>query len=139
MRVAHRILVVDNERSISGAVKDYFTAHGYDVDCAYDLQQAIASLDNSRYSVVIADLRLGGLDQMEGLRIVEYVRKNWPSMGVILLTAYGTPEAEAEAIRFGVDAFLKKPKPLSQIAQIVFGIVESMPEDQPTVTTTVSP
>jgi len=129
--MAHRILAVDNERSISGALKDYFTAYGYDVDCAFDLEQAIGSLTNHHYSVVIADLRLGGLDKMEGLRIVQYVRQHCPSTGIILLTAYGTPEAEAEAIRFGVDAFLKKPKPLSQIAQIVFGIVEGMPEDPP--------
>jgi DNA-binding NtrC family response regulator len=129
--MSHRILVVDNERSISGALKDYFTAHGYEVDCAFELEEAINNLSKACYSVVIADLRLGGLDHMEGLRIVEFVRGNFPATGLILLTAYGTPEAEAEAIRLGVDAFLKKPKPLAQIAQIVFGIVESMPEGPP--------
>lgn len=136
--MSHRILVVDNERSISGALKDYFAAHGYDVDCAFDLDEAINCLTNTRYSVVIADLRLGGLDQMEGLRIVEFVRKNSPDSGLIMLTAYGTPQAEAEAIRLGVDAFLKKPKPLAQIAQIVFGMVESIPGDRNPAPSTTS-
>ena len=127
--MSHRILVVDDERSISGAMKDYFTAHGYNVDCAFELEEAIDQLSRASYSVVIADLRLSGLDGTEGLRIVEYVRGNCPWTGMILLTAYGNPEVEREAIRLGVDAFLRKPKPLAQIAQIVFGIVESCPEE----------
>jgi CheY-like chemotaxis protein len=41
---------------------------------------------------------------------------------VILLTAYGSPEIEAAAIRYGVDSFLQKPKPLAELAQVVFRV-----------------
>ena len=43
----------------------------------------------------------------------------------MVLTSYGSPEAEAEAISAGADAFLRKPKPLSQVAQVVQGLIES--------------
>ncbi len=42
---------------------------------------------------------------------------------MILLTAYGTPEIETEARRLGVDAVLYKPKPLPELAQIVFALL----------------
>jgi len=43
----------------------------------------------------------------------------------VVLTSYGSPEIEAEARTAGADAFLRKPKPLSQVAQVVQGLIES--------------
>ena len=126
--MSDRILVVDDEQSILFAMRDYFMAHGYEVDCARELDDVRALLSNVTYSVVIADLRLTGLHGTEGLEIVEHVRNHCPWTSVIILTAYGVPEIEREAIRLGVDAFLRKPKPLSQIAQIVFGLIANKPK-----------
>jgi len=42
-----------------------------------------------------------------------------------VLTSYGSQEFEEEARRAGADAFLHKPKPLSQVAQVVQGLIES--------------
>jgi CheY-like chemotaxis protein len=41
----------------------------------------------------------------------------------VLLTAYGSPEIEAEARRLGVDSFLHKPKPLTEVAEVVAGLL----------------
>ncbi|MGH9825083.1 MAG: response regulator [Blastocatellia bacterium] len=127
IQMSDKILVVDDEQSILFAMRDYFTAYGYDVDCARELEEANTLLSATNYSVVIADLRLTGLNGTEGLEIVEYARKQCPWTSVIILTAYGVPEIEREAMKLGVDAFLRKPKPLSQIAQIVFGLLANKP------------
>jgi CheY-like chemotaxis protein len=47
---------------------------------------------------------------------------------IVVLTAYGSAEVEDEAKRCGADAFLRKPKPLSQVAQVVEGLLESPPK-----------
>lgn len=117
------ILVVDDEKTITFAIQNYFTRRGYRVDCAQELEEAEALMANVRYDVVIADLRLTGVHGSEGLEIVRSVRERYPKTRVILLTAYGSPEIEAAAIRYGVHSFLQKPKPLAELAQVVYNVV----------------
>ena len=64
--MAH-ILVVDDEESILFAVEQYIIAQDHTVDCARELEEAQALLDNIRYDLVIADLRLSGIHGAEGL------------------------------------------------------------------------
>ena len=118
-----RMLVVDDEQSITFAIKNYFARHGYCVDCAQELEEAEALMAHLSYDVVIADLRLTGIHGSEGLEIVRFVRERHPHTKVILLTAYSTPEVEAAAKRYGVHSFLQKPKPLAELAQVVFSVV----------------
>ncbi|HZS08158.1 MAG TPA: response regulator [Blastocatellia bacterium] len=125
--MSDRILVVDDENPILFAMKGYFTTHGYEVDCAREFEEAEALLANIHYSVVVADLRLTGINGVEGLELVAWVRERCPRTHIIILTAYGSPEIEKEALRCGVDAFLRKPIPLPQLAQIVFALNESRP------------
>ena len=68
--------------------------------------------------IVIADLCLSAAGSTEGLEIVRYVRLQCPRARVILLTAFDTPAIEREALRRGADAFLRKPRPLSEIASL---------------------
>jgi DNA-binding response OmpR family regulator len=116
-----RILVVDDESAILFAMDEYFSARGYEVDCARGLEEAGARLQASRYEAVIADLRLTGSGGTEGLEVVERVRSHHPSTRVIILTAFGSPEVEREARRRGADAFLHKPVPLPELARVLTG------------------
>jgi two-component system response regulator (stage 0 sporulation protein F) len=118
-----RLLIVDDEEPILAAMQEYFRTFGYEVDCAHELEEAEALLSKVSYSLVVADLRLTGIYGVEGLELVGYVRQRCPNTRMILLTAYGTPEIEKEARRLGVDAFLYKPKPLPELAQIVFALL----------------
>jgi two-component system response regulator (stage 0 sporulation protein F) len=122
-----RLLIVDDEEPILIAMQEYFRTFGYEVDCARELEEAEALLTKFSYAVVVADLRLTGIYGVEGLELVGYIRQRCPYTRMILLTAYGTPEIEKEARRLGVDAFLYKPKPLPEIAQIVFALLGRQP------------
>jgi CheY-like chemotaxis protein len=117
-----RMLIVDDEEPILLAMQEYFRTLGYEVDCAREKEEAEALLAKVSYALVIADLRLTGIYGVEGLELVAYVRQRCANTRMILLTAYGTPEIEAEARRLGVDAFLYKPKPLPELAQIVMAL-----------------
>lgn len=117
-----RMLIVDDEERILLAVGDYFDFHGYDVARADELHVAKRLLDDHEYDVVLADLRLG-IDGREGLDLVSYVREKSTLTKIVLLTAYGTEEIVAEAYRRGTDAFLDKPQPLADIAQLVSSLL----------------
>jgi DNA-binding response OmpR family regulator len=123
-----RILFVEDENSAHFAVREYFTAKGFSVDCARDREEALGCLSTGRYAVVIADLRLSENRAMscalDGLEIVERVRREHPGTRVLVLTACGA-ELEPEALRRGADCFLQKPQSLARVA----GIVERLVRD----------
>ena len=77
-----------------------------------------ALLDHLSYSVVITDLRLSQLS-FGGLDLVKFIREKSLATRVVVLTAYGWPELKAEAANQGVDAFLRKPLRLSDLAKTV--------------------
>jgi ActR/RegA family two-component response regulator len=118
-----RMLVIDDEEPILFAAREYFEALGFLVDCATELEEAEALLSHVVYAIVIADLRLTGIYGTEGLALVRHVRERCPKTRILLLTAYGSAAVEEEARRLGVDGFLQKPKPLPDVAQIVFGLL----------------
>lgn len=126
--MAYRILIVDDVQSILFAMKMYFMAYDYDVDCANDIEEAKLFLDKNTYSIVITDLCLAGGSQTEGVELVAYVRERFPLTRSIILTAYGSPEIERLAFALGVSAFLRKPKRLPELAQIVQALLDEKVE-----------
>jgi len=122
---SRHLLVVDDEESICFSMSDYFSQHGFEVDTAREMEEAEGLIKITDYNVIIQDLRLGLARRPDGIDIIRLVHERNPETRIIVLTSYGSPEAEAEARRAGADAFLRKPKPLSQVAQVVQGLIQS--------------
>ena len=120
-----RLLVVDGEESICFSLREYFTLQHYNVDIAQDLDVAENRIETASYDVVIQDLMLGPTHQLDGLEMIKFIRTHNSNTRIVVLTAYGSPETEKEAMQYGADAFLRKPKPLSHIAQVIQGLIES--------------
>lgn len=120
-----RLLIVDDEESICFSMSEYFSLHGFNVDTARETEEAEKLIESTEYRVIIQDLRLGTTRNPDGLNIIRLAHERYPETRIIVLTAYGSAEMEDEARRCGADAFLRKPKPLSQVAQVVQGLIES--------------
>ncbi|HYU35275.1 MAG TPA: response regulator [Thermoanaerobaculia bacterium] len=115
-----RLLVIDDEESILFAMWDFLTQRGYEVDQARSRREAEDLLETGApYALVIADLRLDVSDPRGGLRILRRVRQSSPKTRTILLTAFGSPDVEAELAAVGADRLLSKPQPLERIAREV--------------------
>jgi DNA-binding NtrC family response regulator len=113
-----KILIVEDEEPILFALREYFSALGYEVTTAREWEEAEALLVTRRFDIVLTDLRLTGFGGAEGLEIIGFVRAQCPETRIILLTGYGSAEVQLEARRRGVDALLSKPTPLSNVAEI---------------------
>jgi DNA-binding response OmpR family regulator len=104
-------------------MKEYLEHRGHEVDCVGRRVEAEGLLAPGRYAVVIADLRLSASEPQGGLQLLRRVRECCPQTRTVLLTAYGSPEAEAEARRLGVDALLAKTEGLREVASVVRGLL----------------
>jgi ActR/RegA family two-component response regulator len=118
------LLVLDDEESILFSMSEYFSQHGFMVDTALEVEEAAKLIKTNTYQVVIQDLRLGFTPDA-GLEIIKLVRQRHPDTRIVVLTSCSSNEIEGEARRSGADVILHKPKPLSQVTQIVQGLIES--------------
>jgi CheY-like chemotaxis protein len=120
-----RMLIVDDEVSICFSMSEYFGLQGYQVDTARELEEAEGLIERFNYEVAVLDLRLGVAQNADGLEITKLLHRKSPETRIVVLTAYGSDEMEDEARVSGADAFLRKPKPLSQVAQVIQGLIDS--------------
>jgi len=102
----------------------YFQKRGYTVDVAREREQAEAFLASVTYAAILLDLRMTAANGIaDGLEILGFARERCPTARIVVLTAYGTPAAEAEARERGADAFLHKPQPLPDLAQLLVALL----------------
>jgi len=102
----HRILVVDDDETIRGFLRDLLTANGHDVDAAADARGAADMLKSGEYELVLTDLMLPDGD---GLEILRMARARPYEPEVLVITAYGTIDSAVEAVRAGAFDYLTKP------------------------------
>ncbi|MFB3891580.1 MAG: sigma-54-dependent transcriptional regulator [Phycisphaerae bacterium] len=111
-----RILVIDDEESICFAFKRFFEGRGMAVDVAPTGREGIEAYRRSRADVVFLDVRLGDID---GISVLETLRRDDPRACVIIITAYGTLDTVATALRNKAFDFLPKPIDLDKAGELV--------------------
>jgi DNA-binding NtrC family response regulator len=113
-----KILIVDDEQSILLSLKHLLAIPGVEVIACNEIEHAEAALADSHFDLVIADIRMSGVDGIEGLELLSYVKQNFDTE-VIIMTGFGSPEIEAEAYRRGAYHYFKKPIELKDLMQRV--------------------
>ena len=107
-----RILVVDDESSIRDLLAKTLALAEYDVDTAADGRAALERLRLYPYDLLIADLKMPGLDGLSVIREAKRLKSNMP---VIIITGYSTETAAIEAVNLGVSGYLTKPFRVPQV------------------------
>ncbi len=108
--LAHkRILIVDDEQALLIALKKLLQKNNIEIDIAETMNEAIAHINETDYEVVIADIRLTGILNREGLEILKYIKEHKPGTRVMLMTGYGSQEVMQRAYRLGADYYFEKP------------------------------
>jgi DNA-binding NtrC family response regulator len=125
-----RILFVDDERDLVSSLSRYFRLKGFETKGAYGVREGIALLEeeskaNRRLDVVVTDLRMPDGD---GLAIVRAVRRVFPGVPVLVLTAFGTVATSVEAMHLGAITMLEKPIPVADLEREVRSAVANGPE-----------
>jgi CheY-like chemotaxis protein len=113
-----RILIVDDEAALVRSIAKYLDSFPgeYRVFCAYSGEEGLAILRNQAVDVLLTDVNMPGLDGIEVVRLALEMR---PEIRVIVMTAFGSPELEAVALREGAMRFVHKPLDLEDLRGII--------------------
>ena len=116
------LLIVDDEDRLRNALARSFRQAGYQIRVAACGEEALAVLAAEPAELVITDLVMPGMD---GLALVRALQTGALPPKVLILTAYGTAESQAEAQALGVDGYLSKPFDLAQLKSRVHQLLRS--------------
>lgn len=98
--LSQKLLVVDDiedwQLTISGVLQD----QGYKVSAAGSVDDALLLLQENKYDLALLDLRLDERDEenVEGLELAKTIKNLYPTMKIVIVTGYGTPEILREAM-----------------------------------------
>lgn len=115
-RASYRVLVIDDQQLVRQYLELFLQRAGYEVFVAADGRAGIERLETDAVDLVLTDLKMPILD---GFDVLRYVQESHRAVPVVLMTAYGSPALESEALRRGAFAYLSKPFTLAQLEQIL--------------------
>ncbi len=101
-----KILVIDDDESLRRVLEYNLAQEGYAVLTASSGEQGVELLKKEGADLVVTDVRMPGMD---GLQVMQAVRKLDPNVQVIILTAFGTIEMAVEAMKAGAFHYISKP------------------------------
>lgn len=110
------ILVIEDDKSVREFLADQLADQGYKIMTADNGAEAVECVQNSKFHVVICDLRMPG---MNGIQTLEAIKKIDPMVPIILSSGHGNAEAAVEAMKKGAYHFLQKPFRMNELFRLI--------------------
>jgi DNA-binding response OmpR family regulator len=101
-----RLLLVEDEKELSKAIKAMLVMSGYEVNQAFDGVEALELIENNFYDGIISDIMM---PKMDGITLLKTIREKNNDIPVLLLTANGQVEDKVEGLDAGANDYLSKP------------------------------
>jgi len=110
---AGRVLIVEDEAEMGALLSRGLADEGYAVELAVDGVQGLVLASHGEFAVAVLDVMLPG---MSGLELCRRLRRDYPSLPILLLTARDAVEDRVRGLDAGADDYLVKPFALSELA-----------------------
>ena len=120
--MALRILIVEDQSDLAGNIADYLSAHGHELDFAYDGQMALQLAGQDEFDVILLDISMPGIG---GIKCMQQILHSDPDAKIALISGYTSNGRFKEAIRSGARAFLSKPYSRSELLRTVRKILDN--------------
>ncbi len=119
-----KILIVDDEAPFLLSLKDGLSVHNEDftVLTAGNGQEAVNLLEQTQVDLLVTDLKL---PVMDGFELLAYVTRNNPSLSVIVMTAFGTPDIEKRLAETNAIGYLEKPLDFDVLEKTIFDALKA--------------
>ncbi len=115
------ILVVDDEEAFRYMLSSLLSRAGYSVDTAVDGIAAINAVQTKLYDVVLCDLKMPKVD---GVEVLKFVKANFPTVEVVMLTGVADVRTAVECIRVGAYDYITKPTTADELLASIQRAIE---------------
>ena len=129
--MAKKVLVVDDEKLIVKGIRFSLEQDGYEVDCAYDGEDALNHAKENAYDMILLDIML---PKMNGYEVCQQIRE-FSRVPIIMLTAKSDDMDKILGLDYGADDYITKPFNILEVKAIIKAI---MRRTNPEVTGTVN-
>ena len=132
--MAKKILVVDDEKLIVKGIRFSLEQDSYEVDAAYDGEEALEKAKTNRYDLIMLDLML---PKMSGLDVCREIRE-FSNVPIIMLTAKGEDMDKILGLEYGADDYITKPFNILEVKARIKAILRrteshQAPKEDPSV------
>lgn len=115
------VLIVDDDKGMCKTLSRIFELDGYRVSTASTGSEGVARVKEDTFNVAVLDIRLPDID---GVELLEIIKKTVPDLSVIMMTAYASVENAIKALNKGADAFVTKPFNIEELRAVVKKSIE---------------
>ncbi len=115
-----KILVVDDEEGARELFFSILSDEGYDITLANNGEEALVRFKNDAYDLVVTDIKM---PVMDGLQLLQEIRKTGSKTDVIMVTAYGEVESYLKAMSLGAAEYINKPIRIKELKRIVHKVL----------------
>ena len=119
------ILVVDDERSMRDFLKILLEKEGYRVETAAAGNEALQLLSATDFQLVISDIKMDG---MSGLELLNNIKERQPSLPVVMITAFASPDDAVFAMKNGAFDYISKPFNVDEIKSVILSATSKTSE-----------
>jgi len=116
-----KILVIDDEEMVLKSLDKLLKKSGYGVSTARNYDEAMQSVEQSDFNLIISDIRMAGKDGVETVKSIrQYYKENKKdAVPEILITGYADESKYNEAIEMGVSAYINKPFDIKELLDTI--------------------
>ena len=110
------VLIVDDEEMMRNLLEKILGREGYRTRTAEDGVAALQILESENVDIIISDMKM---PRMNGFELLKIVKRDYPHIGVIIMTAYGDTYTVKDALLLGADEYITKPFKSFELSLVV--------------------
>jgi DNA-binding NtrC family response regulator len=111
-----RILLVDDEKNFCAVLRQILKIKGHEVDVCGTVADALESIENNKFDLVVSDIRM---QPLSGLFLLQELQSNKPELPVVMMTAYASVDTALDALKMGAFDYLTKPFKVEDFMEVV--------------------
>lgn len=117
-----KVLIVDDEEPLRAVLSAELASEGYEVETASDGDEAMELVQSKPIDLVLLDIKMPRVD---GFEVLRFIKKHYPQVKVIMLTAYADLSSAIDSKRWGAEDFVSKPYDLFDLLTTIERVLSS--------------
>jgi PAS domain S-box-containing protein len=110
------ILIIDDDKGMCKTLSRILELDGYRISTANTANDGAALIKGGSFNLAVLDIKLPDID---GVELLEIIKKTYPDLSIIMMTAYASTENAIKALNRGADAFVTKPFDIEELRALV--------------------